>query len=163
MNCNLWCICGVTCKTLQRGAIVMKRKSSICPQNLLSQETSMRAEGIAERQLKRHSAIWKRVKRVSYRWYEKRWHICHPSRSAQRGWAQQGRASLHKGRFPSSAVKAGSCTYYCALTFSRKSDITHLSHCDVTGCDSHLSRDTFLTWNMGLWPSRENNSMKSVL
>lgn len=59
-------------------------------------------------------------------------------------------------------LKRGAALNIVHLLSSRKSDITHLSHCVVTGCDSYLCRDTFLPWNVGLWPSRENNSMKSV-
>lgn len=59
-------------------------------------------------------------------------------------------------------LKWGAALSAVHLHSGRKSDIIHLSHCDVIGCDSCLFRDTFLPWNMELWLERENNSMKSV-
>lgn len=59
-------------------------------------------------------------------------------------------------------LKRGAALSVVDLHSSRKSDIIHLSRCDVIGCDSRLFKDTFLPWNMKLRPSMKNNSMKSV-
>jgi len=47
----------VHCKTLQRRGIVIEGGSSGCPQNVLSQETTRRTEGIVKRLLQRDFAL----------------------------------------------------------------------------------------------------------
>lgn len=52
----------VHCKTLQRGGIVLEGGKGGCSQNLLSQETTRRTEGIVERLLKRDFVLQEVVK-----------------------------------------------------------------------------------------------------
>lgn len=51
----------VHCKTLQRGGIVLEGGKGGCSQNLLSQETTRRTEGIVERRLLKRDFVLQEV------------------------------------------------------------------------------------------------------